>query len=412
MSLEKNPDKNRSLKKFFIGIILVCSAVSVINASLSSQIIREAGTSFGDYNQYSGIVHVHTTYSDGGGTFEEVGQTADEIGMHFLITCDHNTIQPYLDPVPKYVGRTLIVPGVEISTDNNMGHFLVIGNDIPIVPASGISSDEVFNDAVEKGMMTFPAHPFHSREKLDWENWDIGEFTGMELFNLDECWRESLTVLRINRLLSATALCWFSGYTVNHISTFPEADMKKFDELCKERRIVGIGSTDAHSKIKLGYRCSFRFPDYKSMFNFVQTVIVTREPFNGDYEHDRGILFNALRNGNVYVGFGGLENPRGFGFTAKSDTDETAIMGEELNFNKSAKLNITIPDSEDVTVQIIKDGEIFTEFSSEKYFEISIKDAGVYRVQVFQHRKMLPFLKKRSYTWILSNPIYVNSNQK
>ena len=354
---------------------------------------------------------MHTKFSDGGGTFEEVGKISNDLGFHFVITGDHNTTKPYIENLPEYVGETLMVPGLEISTDKKKGHFLVIGDGEPLVPTDEISSDLVFEDAVEKDMMIFIAHPFHPREKLNWEDWDAGEFTGMELFNLDESWRGSINLTWLNRLLSAGVVRFFSDYPVNHLAKYPDKPMKKFDQLCQDRKIVGIGSTDAHSKIRLGDGYGLRFPDYTCLFNFVQTVIITRDPFNGEFEHDRQLLFNALRNGNAYVGFGGLENPRGFEFSATSDTDETAIMGEDLNFVKVAKLFVFVPDSEDVLVQIIKDGELFREYSNQKNFEISISESGVYRVQVFQHRKMLPFFNKRRYPWILSNPIYISSSQ-
>ena len=43
-----------------------------------------------------------------------------------------------------------------------------------------------------------------------------------------------------------------------------------------------------------------------------------------------------------------------------------------------------------------------------KGVDFTVNKPGVYRVQVFQDRIMLPFFRRRSFPWILSNPIYIS----
>ena len=46
----------------------------------------------GAYYDYAGAIHIHTVYSDGTGTFDDIAAAGTTAGMDFLITSDHNTL--------------------------------------------------------------------------------------------------------------------------------------------------------------------------------------------------------------------------------------------------------------------------------------------------------------------------------
>ena len=397
------------LKKIFKiigGLAAVIIFLSICNDLLTYHISREASVQFGKYYEYSGVIHIHTQYSDGSGTYPQIGEMCDSLRLHFAIITDHNTIQPMKDSLDKRFGITLIVPAVEISTDGEHGHFLVIGDSIPLVPRNGVTSDSVFHDALKKGSIVILAHVFHPRKTLDWDNWDIGKFTGMELYNFDEGWRNTLNFFRINKLIAAYAVYGFQDRALNYVLEYPTKEMRKFDELNMTRKVIGIGSLDAHSNIKLGKTARWHFPSYQSLFKLVHTVIVTRQPFIGLYHHDREVLFKAIRNGNAFVAFSGLEPARGFLFTATSDTTE-AIMGDSLKLDQTARIHVAMPDSVAVETQVVWNGKIIGTYNNVGSIDLPVSNPGEYRVQAFQKRVMLPFFTKRSFPWILSNPIYI-----
>jgi len=218
--------------------------------------------------------------------------------------------------------------------------------------------------------------------------------------------QNSLNLPRINRILAGFIVYFFNDEALNYMLSYPFKEMKKFDELNQSRKLIGIGSLDAHSNVKISKRASWRFPSYASMFNVVHTIIVTREGFNGQYKHDRNLVLNAVKHGNSYVGFSGLQNARGFLFTALSDSVEV-ITGDSLGMGQEAKIRIVLPDSINVTTQLIRNGSILKEYSKKGFIEVAVSESGIYRVQAFQERIMLPFFQKRSFPWILSNPIYI-----
>jgi hypothetical protein len=390
-----------------LGVLVAAILISSIgNDLLTYRIERKAGVDFGRYHEYSGVIHIHTNYSDGSGTYSQIGRICDSLGLDFAIITDHNTVQPMKDNLASRFGMTLIVPAVEISTDGEHGHFLVIGDSIPLVPRNGVTSNLVFHDALKKKSIVILAHVFHPRSSLDWDNWDIGNFTGIELYNFDEGWRSTLNFFGINKLIATFIAQGFGPEALNYVLSYPDKEMRKFDDLNMRRKVVGIGSLDAHANIKFGKTLSWHFPSYASLFELVHTVIITRQPFDGTYHHDRELLLDAIRNGNMYVSFSGLEEARGFMFTATSDTDEV-VMGDSLKVENSARLRVEMPDSNGVETQIVWNGQVIATYNNVGSIDLPVVHPGEYRVQAFQKRVMLPFFMKRAFPWILSNPIYI-----
>jgi len=84
-----------------------------------------SGTIPEDYAEYRGVIHIHTTYSEGAGTPEEVLNAAKLAGLDFIIISDHNSME-YWEKDRKINTLTpLLLMGVEISTKD--GHLLGLG---------------------------------------------------------------------------------------------------------------------------------------------------------------------------------------------------------------------------------------------------------------------------------------------
>lgn len=224
------------------------------------------------------------------------------------------------------------------------------------------------------------------------------------MFNLDENWRNVFSLFHLNRFLSGLIVYFFRDDALNYIISYPDKEMKQFDRMNRTRKVVGIGSTDAHSKISIWDGFSIHFPSYPCMLKQVQTVIVTRERFNGVYEHDRRLLLNSLRRGNSFVTLAGLEDGRGFIFSAVSDSTE-ASLGDSLRLGKTAELRVVLPDTVNTFVQILRDGTLVGEYHNQRRVSVRVTDPGNYRVQAFQQRIWLPFFRKHTFPWIISNPI-------
>ena len=133
------------------------------------------------YARAAGVVHVHTTLSDGGGTPEEVIRAARATGLDFLGITDHNNLDA--KPFEGDHDGLLVLVGSELSTP--AGHLVGLGLDRD--PAWRFSGDgfDSLEDVRDLGGVPFAAHPFSARADLRWNGWDLPGPWGIELLNGD-----------------------------------------------------------------------------------------------------------------------------------------------------------------------------------------------------------------------------------
>lgn len=74
--------------------------------------IKELISSFKETDYRDGLVdlHIHTTYSDGEGDFEDIVRQAEEKGYKYIAISDHNTMDGYIETGIK---RDFLIPAVE-----------------------------------------------------------------------------------------------------------------------------------------------------------------------------------------------------------------------------------------------------------------------------------------------------------
>ena len=89
------------------------------------------------FTRVGGIVHVHTTLSDGGGTPEGVAAAAKKAGLRFVVITDHNNLEA--KPFEGDHDGVLVLVGTEIST--TAGHVLGFGIPDPVFRFSGDGQD-------------------------------------------------------------------------------------------------------------------------------------------------------------------------------------------------------------------------------------------------------------------------------
>ena len=138
------------------------------------------------FTRVSGVVHVHTTLSDGGGTPEEVAQAAKRAGLRFVFITDHNNLD-----AKSFEGEhdgVLVLVGTEIST--TAGHLVGLGMPDPVFRFSGDALDAL-DDVRRLGGVAFAAHPLSPRADFRWTGWDLPGPWGMELVNGDSQWRSA-----------------------------------------------------------------------------------------------------------------------------------------------------------------------------------------------------------------------------
>jgi len=349
-------------------------------------------------------LHMHTRYSDGTGTYAEIGKAALASGLDVVIVTDHNILvngpEGYFQEGKR---RVLMLLGEEIHNQARLpqkSHLLVFGAGCELA-CYAPNLPRLINHIQQNNGMAFIAHPFEEalplfgETDITWENWEVDGFTGIEIWN-------GLSEIKnvIHGRLSAAFYAFFPQYIANG----PEAAaLKKWDELTASgKKIVAICGSDAHAMIKkMGPFHKIIFP-YEFHFRSINNHLLTDTPLTGDLAEDRKMVYKALRQGRLFIGYDLPASTTGFRFNAHGK-DQTAEMGDEINIDSGITLRIKLPMRTEC--RLLKDSQVIKTWQNREICTFIATQPGVYRVEC-----SIDYLGK-SRGWIFSNPIYVYDHQ-
>jgi predicted metal-dependent phosphoesterase TrpH len=101
-------------------------------------------------------IHVHSNYSDGVPTPEEIVQYCRNVGLDGVAITDHDTIEGSLQACRLASKDFIVIPGVEISAKE--GHILALG--INKLVERDLSALETVNRIHQLGGIAIAAHPY------------------------------------------------------------------------------------------------------------------------------------------------------------------------------------------------------------------------------------------------------------
>jgi hypothetical protein len=343
-------------------------------------------------HEYAGVIHVHSTYSDGTRNIPEIANIAAEVDLDFLMFTDHNTLKPKRDGYQGWYNGVLVAIGYEINDAMDQNHYLAFDVDAEF-PADMDPRDYV-RAVKDAGGFGIIAHPDEKRQALTeypaypWTVWDSQDFHGIEIWNQMSEWMEGLT--RVNK--------YWRVFNPRRsiISPMPET-VKKWDALNQQRPVVGIGGVDAHGfKYRLlGGLFQITIFRYKVLFKTIRTHILTDQPLSGegDCAEDIKTLYRAIRESRCFVSNYYCGDARGFRFHAENSSG-IAQIGSELKFENGTHFHVNLPQT--ALVHLIRNGKSFA-VQKGKELVFKITDPGSYRVEV----------RHIDRPWIFSNHIRV-----
>ena len=331
------------------------------------------------FHDYRGVIHIHTTYSDGTGTFEEIGRIAQRQGLDFLITTDHNTLQPLVDgkegwyPSTDASPRTLVLAGEEVSAPE--AHVLAIG--VTQSVDRDQSTQQIIDAIQRQGGLAFLAHPQYRRRPVT--NWQVHDYTGLEVYNfVEDAERTPKLQQTVVGLLAHPDAFYHS------MIRRPQQTLARWDALLAAgRHVVGIGAVDAHG-VRLG---RLRVVPYDVLFKTVRTHLLMPAL-------SKPMILEALRAGHAYLSIDLLGDATGCVFRAEADGRAVGIMGDAVPLTPGLTLLIYAPTT--AQWRLFKDGRL-VETRRAQVWRYPVDAAGVYRVEADLHRQC----------WIIANPIDV-----
>lgn len=352
-------------------------------------------------HEYVINLHMHTSYSDGNGTHADIARAAMEAGLDAVIITDHNVlvggVDGYYEEDEK---QLLVIVGEEVhdqARQPQKNHLLVIGADEEMAQLAANPQD-LIRGVGKAGGLSFIAHPIDpeapafGEASLSWVDWDVSGFTGIELWN---AMTEFKSLLK-DKLSAARYALNFEK--VAH-GPFPDT-LALWDRLLEEspRPVVAVGGSDAHQMpASMGPIKRILFP-YEDHFRAVNTHIITKKAFNGEAEHDKRLVLDALRSGHCFIGYDLSASTYGFRFSAHCNSG-ISWMGDTINSRESATLQVKLPQNAEC--HLLKDGEPVLSAHQRDSMIYIVDSPGIYRVEAY-----IEYQKERR-GWIFSNPIYV-----
>ncbi|MGI8545463.1 MAG: hypothetical protein ACR2MD_18560 [Aridibacter sp.] len=352
-----------------------------------------------EYTDYKGVIHVHSFLGGHStGTFDELLVGAEKNQLDFVVMTEHAS--EFYDTSAMTLrgvhNKTLFIGGNETSTrDDN--RFLVLDGFQDLNKINKLHTKEFLNEIHSRDRLAFVTYPYK------FKSWNE-EVDGIEIFSLHT------NAKRMNPISFLFDAIWsYNTYPELTLAGYferPGDNLRKFDELTKNRKATLFAGSDAHSN--LGFHIlgddannklvDVKFDNYETIFRLVRTHILLPkiEELNKDN------LLKALKNGNTFVGFDILSNTSGFSFTAENN-NETKIMGDEI-LSEDSEINLKSNAPQVARFLLFKSGEKVFESGETTEINFKVKEKGTYRVEVYLDSLGEPFNKM---PWIISNPIYV-----
>lgn len=344
------------------------------------------------------VIHLHSTYSDGTASVDEIVAAARSTGTDVVLLTDHDTLGARDDGREGWYDEVLLLVGVEVSPEG--GHFLAFGVDETPSKAGGVAS---VPDAVAAlGGFGFAAHPFSAGSRMaerlrltrrmgrphGWPPELRGGLAGIELWSLTtdaaESWRHPLEAFSYMR------------HPEHHLDGPPAHHLAGWDELCASARVVAVGGLDTHQH---GFRVRGKLvtpmPNER-YFGLLRTHVLCDQAPSRDLDTDSAAVLESLREGRCYLGVDAIAPARGFRYWGEA-ADDVVVMGSERAAGDWT-LNACLPRNAETT--LLRDGRVVAS-SGGRELSYRASEPGVYRIEA-----RLPY-HGRTRPWIYSNPIYL-----
>ena len=337
--------------------------------------------------EYKGVIHIHSRFSDGSAKWSELVRLALKLKLDYLIITDHNTLRAK-EKEGWYKNKTLLLVGQEITPVKR--HYLALGIERAIYPEEG-NPQKYIDEVNKQGGLGFIVHPFYKGKRHlsvaghPWDNiLEMDGFTGIELWSWMYDWVEPVNYFN---------LLYHFLFPAKAITCPPSELLEIWDGLTLKRRVPAIAGLDVHG-FKIFPGLSISIFSYEEIFRTLRTHILT-PAFSYNLKEDRQRLYEALKQGNCWLANDYLAESTGFTFR----TSTGRIMGDEVKLKKGLHLEAKSPQSAHFC--LIHKGKKIHQTAG-KSLDYPANEAGPYRLEIYLDHK----------PWIFTNPVYVREENQ
>jgi len=324
--------------------------------------IRESASGRPDF-EIEGVYHVHSRFSDGRKTVDQIARTAARENVDFVLLTDHgNPNEQALDAQGRKNG-VLVIAGTELSV--NRGHLVALGFERPDrTQAFSREAEDAAGQVGALGGFSIIAHPY-SKTRWSWGRQDA--FDGIEIMDMDSMAKGHF----LGALPFLPALIVRPKLVLLKMIHAPEQNLRKWDEMLLRHPVLGFFSADVHLL-------------YGPVFGIFRLHVILDDPPAEDFDTAKRQVLDSLRRGRFFSAVDGAASASGFRFSVRDGS-----LRAEAPFS-FAHETVIIHDGR----AVFRSGDTAVTFSP--------LQAGVYRAEVYL-RARSPLA--RDVPWIISNPI-------
>ncbi len=354
---------------------------------------------------YKGVINVHSQEGSGQGTIPEILKAAYEAKLDFIIFTE-STFDAASTTDNRYEENLLVLNGREYSYLKSKVVLVDPMFDYSKIKNAG-DAHLFLSDYLENNKDGFVILKHPRKAGYEWEGEFASGIDAIEIISLRNHWRESWDLSKWNFISSLLMYPFNSEYAFLNIYQAPKNNLKLWNEIARDREIIGLIGSDAKSKLKLFGKRFLRFPTYKQLFLLSSNHIILDSELTGQLTGDSLKVFSALSKGQFYFSLDFLGDPKGFNFFAKDSSKKRLPMGTTVQTNR-LELCYRKPDSTPGRswAKVYLNGKEFHKFK--KNTCIATSEKGNYNLVYYRKiRRPWPF-KSIRVPWIYSNFIYHN----
>lgn len=339
---------------------------------------------------YPGIMHIHSTHSDGALDIKSIVAVAKKRGLRWLIITDHNNLTGLELGEEGWYDDIAVIVGEEISPEY-ADHYLALGIQNPISP--DLPPEEFIKEVNKQGGIGFIAHPDESTERkgtkkyLRWTDWDIKGFDGLEIWNHLSDWADNYDPQK----------AFHDYFNKNAILTGPSKPVLQWwDRLNSEKQeiVPAVGGVDAHCLTKQYMGINVKIFPYPDTFKTLTNILYLENELSGDFEEAKKQILGALKLGKSTIVNRVWNRRKKSPYFYIEDGEQKHFSGSIIKFNDNLKAVVKLPHTG--TIKIIMDGQLIWQFEG-KELKFKHLDRGKFRVEVFY----------KNNPWMFSNPICI-----
>lgn len=384
---------------FIYGFYISQNDLKVINSTLKK--ITELS-----YYDYKGIINVHSDLSIGSSPITQIIKSAKNSKLDFMILTDLNEFSEK-NLVEGYFDETLILSGSKISYLDS--RFIVIPFQKQVLGRNlgdaQIKLADLLSQEKSKDHLIVLAHPY--KAGFSWTGPLPQGLDGIELINLKSLSHRAFDISKLSPLWSLFIYPFNSALSFIRLFNEPTEELNLFDSSQSYGHFYGFSGAEASARAFPITDYLIKFPSYQKTFEIFSNHVILKSELTGNVKSDKTKILGALKNGNFYLSFDMLGDPKGFKCLIE-DRSKSFLIGSKVKWNKNLKLKISLPHKPNYFFEtvIYRNGSRFNTIN-ESTAEIEITQPGVYRVQV----RVSPYFPlpdaTKWITWIYTNPFFV-----